>query len=244
MKKKITIATALASTVLAWSAFGQDPSATPAAVASPTAPSLAASVTPVATATPVATPSAFASASASATAREDLESRIERKVKHGVSISVGPDRVERHVRHNNSGDDDMGWIAIPIVAIIFGTLFFAPVMIVAAILFFNFLRQRSLHRTVRMMVERGQPVPDALFAAPPKIRARSDMRRGVVLTMIGLGLILFFGAVSEWSGGVWTLGLIPFLIGAGYLTVWKLEGQKAAALTTTNTGTDNIPPVA
>jgi hypothetical protein len=61
--------------------------------------------------------------------------------------------------------------------------------------------------------------------------------------MIGIGLIMFFGAVSDWDGGVWTLGLIPFLVGAGYLTVWKLEGNKANAITT-NTSTDNIPPVA
>jgi hypothetical protein len=230
MKMKITLSAGLASVVLAWSAFGQDPSATPAVVATPAAP------TPVINVTPVGTPSA--------TAKEDLEARIERKVKHGVSISLGPDRVERHVRHHNDDNDDFGGlIAIPIVAIIFGTLFFAPVMIVAAILFFNFLRQRSLHRTVRMMVEKGQPVPDALFAAPPKIRARSDMRRGVVLSMIGIGLIMFFGAVSDWDGGVWTLGLIPFLVGAGYLTVWKLEGNKTNAITT-NTSTDNIPPVA
>ncbi|MFL6541507.1 MAG: DUF6249 domain-containing protein [Chthoniobacterales bacterium] len=235
MKKKITLATGVASVVLAWSAFGQDPSAAPAAPTPPVAPSLAASVTPV------VTPSATASASASA--KEDLEARIERKVKHGVSISLGPDRVERHI-HHNSDDGDLGaLVAIPIVAIIFGTLFFAPVMIVAAILFFNFLRQRSLHRTVRMMVEKGQPVPPALFSAPPVVRARSDMRRGVVLTMIGIGLMMFFGAVSGWDGGVWTLGLIPFLMGAGYLTVWKLEGHKANAITT-NTSTDNIPPVA
>lgn len=236
MKKKITLATGVASIVLVWSAFGQDPSVAPTAPTAPVAPSLAASVTPTATATSTAT--------ASASPKDDLEARIDRKVKHGVSISVGPDRVERHIHRGNHEDDDMGgWIAIPIVAIIFGTLFFAPVMIVAAILFFNFLRQRSLHRTVRMMVEKGQPVPESLFAAPPKIRARSDMRRGVVLTMIGVGLIMFFGAVSEWSGGVWTLGLIPFLMGVGYLSVWKLEGHKTNAITT-NTSTDNIPPVA
>src|SRR3954451_10430638 len=104
MKKKITLATGVASVVLAWSAFGQDPSAAPSAPTPPVAPSIAATVTPVATPT--------ATASASASAKEDLEARIERKVKHGVSISVGPDQVERHIRRaNHDGDDDMGgWI--------------------------------------------------------------------------------------------------------------------------------------
>jgi hypothetical protein len=58
------------------------------------------------------------------------------------------------------------------------------------------------------------------------------MRRGVVLAMVGLGLMTFLGAVNDWEGGAWSIGLIPFLIGAGYLLVWKLEGKK-----------DNVPPV-
>jgi hypothetical protein len=48
--------------------------------------------------------------------------------------------------------------------------------------------------------------------------------------MVGLGLMVFLGAVNDWEGGVWSLGLIPFLIGLGYLMVWKLEGTK------------NVPP--
>ena len=50
--------------------------------------------------------------------------------------------------------------------------------------------------------------------------------------MVGLGLMVFFGAVNDWEGGAWTLGLIPFLIGAGYLLVWKLDTKK-----------DNPPPL-
>jgi hypothetical protein len=223
MKTQITLLTALASAVLAWSAFGQDPTATPAApvVASPISAATAA-------ATPAATPSP----------KDDLESRIERKVKHGINIDISPSR-DRH--HSHSGDDDIGGlIAIPIVGIIFGSIFMSPVLIVGVILLFNYMRQRSLHRTVRMMVEKGQPVPPALFAPPPTVRARSDMRRGVVLMMIGIGLIVFFGAASDWDGGAWAMGLIPFLMGAGYLTVWRLEGNKPSDL---KQSTDNPPPL-
>ena len=55
---------------------------------------------------------------------------------------------------------------------------------------------------------------------------------GFFATVIGTGLMFFFAAVNDWEGGVWTLGLIPFLIGAGYILVWKLEGKK-----------DNLPPL-
>jgi multisubunit Na+/H+ antiporter MnhG subunit len=121
---------------------------------------------------------------------------------------------------------------VPIVAITLLTVFGAPVLIVGLIMYFSFSRQRALHRTVRMMVEKGQPVPEALLNPPPAHRQRSDLRRGVILTMIGVGLMAFFAAANDWEGGSWTLGLIPFLIGAGYLLVWKLDTKK-----------DNPPPV-
>ena len=83
-----------------------------------------------------------------------------------------------------------------------------------------------MHKTVRMMVEKGQPVPEALLNPPPVVRQRSDLRRGVTLLMIGAGLMVFFGAVNDWEGGVWSLGIIPFLIGLGYLLVWRLDVRK------------------
>src|SRR5260370_7137702 len=74
------------------------------------------------------------------------------------------------------------------------------------------------HRTIRMLAEKGQPIPSGLLATPaPAVRQRSDMRRGVVLTMVGIGLMVWLGAVNDWEGGACSLGLIPFLIGAGYL---------------------------
>jgi hypothetical protein len=131
--------------------------------------------------------------------------------------------------HSDSDSEDLGALmAIPIVGIVFSTLFGAPVLIVGVIMFFSYWKARSLHRTVRLMVEKGQEVPAALFLNPPSaVRARSDMRRGVVLTMIGIGLIIFLAAMNGgFRGGEWSFGVIPLLIGAGYLLVWKLEGRK------------------
>ena len=234
---KTTLKTCISSLAcaLALSAFGQDP--TPSPVATPT-------TTPIT----AATAAAVIAPSPSATA-DDLESRIERKVKKGLQISIGDD--DRHDRkrerardrsHDDGDMEDFGALmAIPIVGIIFSAIFGTPVLIVAAIMFFSYLKSRSLHRTVRQMVEKGQEVPAALFVSPPPaVRARSDVRRGVVLIMIGIGIMIFFGAVNEWEGGSWAIGVIPFLIGAGYLLVWKLEGNK---VTTVNTSTDNVPRV-
>jgi hypothetical protein len=236
---KFKLLTSLCSIALALVAYGQDPTASPAT--SPATPF------PTATATaPATAPSPAPALAASATPddRTALERKIEDKVKKHFQVTIGDDDVARsrhHGNHDSDVEDAAGLMAIPIVGIIFTTLFGAPVMIVGLIMFFSYWKSRSLHRTVRTMVEKGQEVPPALFAGPPPvIRARSDMRRGVVLIMIGIGVMIFFGAVNDWEGGSWAIGVIPFLIGAGYLLVWKLEGHK---ITPINTSTDNVPRV-
>lgn len=252
---KTILLTSLCSTAMLLTALGQDPAAPPPA---PTAPALEAG----ASATPPAPATATSPAArASATPRneddedEDLERRIERKVKRGLSITFGDDkerdervdRATRRIRRDHDFDvDDGALMAIPIVGIIFTTLFGAPVLIVGVIMFFSFWKARSLHKTVRMMVEKGQPVPEALFATPqtPR-RQKSDLRRGIILVMVGIGVMILFGAMDDWDGGAWALGIIPFLIGATYLLFWRLEGHKFTFENTANNhaGTDTPPPL-
>ena len=228
---KTTFLTCLCSVALALSLFGQAP--TPAA-----SPAAQPSVSPAPAIPSPTLAAAIISPSVSVTATpaddDDISRDVARKLKRKFGITI-----DRHhgptisSRHSDGDDNDMGaLIALPIIGIVFSTLFGAPIMIVVAIMFFSYLKSRSLHRTVRMMVEKGQEVPPALFAPPPVVRARSDMRRGVVLVMVGIGVMIFFGAASDWDGGAWALGMIPFLIGAAYLVVWKLEGRK-----------DKVPPL-
>jgi Domain of unknown function (DUF6249) len=209
---KTMFLTCLCSIALGLSVLGQTP--TPPATSASVQPSMSASATP--------------------DDEDAIERAVARKLKHHFGITLnshGPTVSSHH--SDDSSDEDLGALmAIPIVGIVFTTLFGAPVMVVAAIMFFSYLKSRSLHRTVRTMVEKGQEVPAALFAPPPVIRARSDLRRGVVLLMVGFGLMIFFGAVNDWEGGSWSLGVIPFLIGLGYLLVWKLEGRR-----------DKVPPL-
>jgi hypothetical protein len=220
---KIRLLGCIASFVLVIGASAQTP--TPASADEQSSPTATVSPAPMGTVSPGATLAPATTVSpARSTTSDDLQGRIEKKVRKHLNVSANDDAV----RH----DSDVPWIAIPIVTIVFLTIFGTPILIVAVILYFSFSKTRALHRTVRMMVEKGQPVPEALLNPPPAQRQRSDMRRGVVLAMVGLGLMLFFAAVNDWEGGAWSIGLIPFLIGAGYLLVWKLEGKK-----------DNVPPV-
>jgi hypothetical protein len=180
------------------------------------------------------TPAATATISPASTPTSKIEQSIRKKHKKhfGFTIDDHDKDLDALDRLGEGKSGDIPEFVIPIVAITLLTVFGAPVLIVGLILYFSFSRSRAMHRTVRMMVEKGQPVPEALLNPPPAQRQRSDVRRGVVLSMIGIGLMAFLGAATDWDGGAWTLGLIPFLIGVGYLLVWKLDTKK-----------DNPPPV-
>ena len=200
----------ICSLTLATGSFAQTPTASPSA----------------------STPAATLTISPSSTPASKIEQSIRKKQKKHFGFTIGDHDKDLDALDHGKSPQDIPEIVIPIVAITLLTVFGAPVLIVGLIMYFSFSRSRAMHRTVRMMVEKGQPVPEALLNPPPALRQRSDLRRGVVLTMIGLGLMVFFGAVNDWEGGAWTLGLIPFLIGAGYLLVWKLDTKK-----------DNPPPL-
>jgi len=172
--------------------------------------------------TPTAAPSAT-SGSASSDLADKIHRKLEKKLghKHGIIIDGGDKDEDADLRQMRN------LVAIPIVAIVFLSIFGAPVAIVIVIGIFALMGSRMRQRTIRMMVEKGQPVPAELLAPEVRrVRRRSDVRRGVVWAMVGLGMMIFFGAVNDWEGGVWSLGLIPFLIGLGYLIVWKLENKK------------------
>jgi len=208
MKKLILLC--ICSIVLAAGLFAQAPTASP--IASP----------PAATVTPTTTASVSPSDLA-----DRIHQKLEKKLRghHGITIDTGDKDEDPDLRKMRD------LVAIPIVAIVFLSIFGAPVVIVIMIGLFTLVVNRMRQRTIRMMVEKGQPIPAELIApAVRSVRRRSDVRRGVIWTMVGLGVMVFFGAVNDWEGGAWSLGLIPFLIGLGYLLVWKLEGK------------NNVPP--
>jgi hypothetical protein len=211
----------ICSMALAGNLFAQVTTETP--IPSPTAPTAATSIPASAsTSTSAPTPTATAS-SASSDLAEKIHQKLEKKLggKHGIVIETGDKDEDADLKEMRN------LVAIPIVAIVFMSIFGAPVLIVMVIGIFALIGNRMRQRTIRMMVEKGQPVPAELLAPEVRrVRRRSDVRRGVIWTMVGLGLMIWIAAVNDWEGGAWSFGLIPFLIGLGYLIIWKLESKK------------------
>ena len=193
---------------------------------SPAAPAAAAS--PMTAGTPVASATPMASPSAANEFANKIKQRSDRNFKKGFRISVNDDEEDSAARHHGSSDD-FPLAAIPIAIIAMLSVFGAPVAIVAVIMLISWAKTRSLHRTVRAMVEKGQPVPPELLASPAgaPLRPWYDLRRGIVLLAVGVGIVMFFGISAGWDNGVWALGSIPALIGVGYILAWRLANKHA-----------------
>ncbi len=102
---------------------------------------------------------------------------------------------------------------------------FGCILLVVAILgFLRHRRTRMLHDTVRLMIEKGTAIPPELLNPTPAARRpQSDLRSGLVLIGIGLGVSIFFLGKA---GHAWGIGMIPTLMGVALLVVWKVERNK------------------
>ncbi len=235
--KKLLI-TLICSSGLTLAATGQVPSASPITTPATTAPIVAPATTAPAV-TPAPAPSVTPDESDSSTLANRIHSKIDKRLnlKHSKGLHINVDGDDDSDR--SGGSDQIPKDVFPLVAVVMLIVFGTPVAVVAVIMYFGFSRNRMMHKTVRMMVEKGQPVPAALLNPPPHERKRSDVRRGVVMMMIGIGLVVFLGSVNNWEDGTWSIGVIPLLIGLGYLLVWKLE-PKAPPV---EPKADNPPPL-
>lgn len=82
--------------------------------------------------------------------------------------------------------------------------------------------QRRLE-LARKLIEKGFEPPDGLFSAP----ARRDLRKGVVLSFAGLGLVV--AGMMLGDRGMAAGGLVPAFIGVGYLVSYRLATAEANA---------------
>ena len=114
-----------------------------------------------------------------------------------------------------------GVLALLAVVLLFG----APVIIVIAILVHRARRTQVIHDTVVRLAEKGLPVPPELFVDRRPEDPRSSLHKGIILVMVGIGLTVFFLTMPD-RRAPWGVGVIPLLIGIGYLIVWKLEQKR------------------
>ncbi len=121
-------------------------------------------------------------------------------------------------------------IIVPLAGMILGGI------IAIFAMYFKHEQRQLWHETARQALEKGQPIPlddDNLPKPPRRPKAeQNDIRSGLILIAVGLGLAMFFAVVraKEAMG----IGAIPGFIGVALLLYGIFSGKKA--------GNNTLPP--
>lgn len=110
-------------------------------------------------------------------------------------------------------------ILVPII------LFIAIAAVLCVNFYFRHRTRQAIQETVRTAIEQGRELtPEVLerLGEAPKPKG-SDLRRGVILISVGLGIAAFGALVGEDDAirPMLAFGSVPFLVGIAYLGLWK-----------------------
>jgi hypothetical protein len=106
-------------------------------------------------------------------------------------------------------------------------LFLGPTLIVLIYFRYRHLQAQARYATLVQLAEKGVELAPHMLAEPRL--AYSERRRALVLISAGLGLMVMFIALPGHFynglsvGSLWGLGLLPLMIGLGYLASWWLN---------------------
>lgn len=114
---------------------------------------------------------------------------------------------------------------VPIIALLL--IFGMPVVIVISVLRHKANRARLLQETILKLAEKGHPIPQQLLEgnigeSGGDWRKKPPLHKGIVLTAVGSGLITMLLSMNNRA---WGAGMIPLLMGIGYLIIWRLESR-------------------
>ncbi|MCU4675889.1 DUF6249 domain-containing protein [Catenovulum sp. 2E275] len=110
-------------------------------------------------------------------------------------------------------------------AIIVPVAFFVTLaVIVVAALFINYKNKSQIQQTLQLSIEKGQDLSPDLVKQLLRDKPFNDLKKGITLISIGLALAVFsLFDISEQDFELVGIGLIPVIIGLGYIVIWKLR---------------------
>jgi len=124
----------------------------------------------------------------------------------------------------NDGRSDMPLNGFGIVLICMLPFLFAGTIIVVNVRAKKEESKRKYDLYTKSL-EMGQTVPEHFFDEPKKVNPSSNLKRGILWLVIGLGLVISFLVIHEKDGLI--LGIVPAFVGVGYLLVHFLEKPTA-----------------
>lgn len=131
----------------------------------------------------------------------------------GSNIEMSPIEMSSVLLRYNNGEfsSSISQFEDTMVPIAF---FIMIIFLVAIPVFLDYRKKVSLHKVMVSAIEKGADIPmEALNPPKPK---RDDLRTGIILVFVGLGVALFL-YLSDRSMEAAAPGIIPLFVGMGFL---------------------------
>ncbi len=116
------------------------------------------------------------------------------------------------------------YLLIPLI------MMMAPVLVVLILLRYRYQQTQARYQTMLQLADKGVELPPQLLVEPNLVY--SERRRALVLIGGGLGMMAMFltlpGHLDNGLGvgSLWGIGLLPLMIGLGYLASWWLNQRE------------------
>ena len=111
-----------------------------------------------------------------------------------------------------------------------------PFLFVATIIYMNVKAQKEeskrRYELYSKSLEMGQTVPEHFFDEPKKNNPTSNLKKGILWLVVGLGLLISFSVMHQRD--VLIVGIVPTFVGIGYLLVHFLEKPKTETTSNNN----------
>lgn len=110
------------------------------------------------------------------------------------------------------------------------TIVLLPFLFVIIIIYLN-VRQKNIeskrkYELYMKSLEMGQTIPEHFFDEPKSASKTSNLKRGIILLMVGISFGLFAFIKKDTDLIILLAAIIPTFVGIGYLLVHKLEKPK------------------
>jgi hypothetical protein len=105
--------------------------------------------------------------------------------------------------------------------VLYSIIFFAfLISLIIVPFYFNQLKSKMRYNLLSKLVDKNKEIPSELLIQNKKIR--SDLHKSIILISVGIGIGIFLYLLNL-EKSYWTIGLIPTIIGIGYLISFVLE---------------------
>jgi len=139
-----------------------------------------------------------------------------------LQLKRGEQEVEKQ-RIENEGRNNMPFNGFQLFMICMLPFLFVAVIIIVNVRAKNAESKRRYDLYTKS-IENGQAVPEHFFDEPKKANSSSNLKRGILWFVIGLGILIFF-LIDKQRDGLF-LGIVPTFVGIGYLLVHFLDKPK------------------